>query len=38
MRASTVWVWPPIAASITAVVPYCIVIRYHCERVNCSNK
>ena len=37
MRASTVQVWPPSAAQITAVLPHCIVIRYRWERVNCNN-
>ena len=37
IRTSNVWVWPPIVAIITAVLPFCIVIRCHWERVNCSN-
>ena len=32
-RTSTVWVWPPAAALITAVLPPCIVIKVEKQRI-----
>ena len=37
IRTPNVWIWFPIVAIIAAVLPCCIVIRCHWERVNCSN-